>query len=127
MPSDNGERTADPKSGMTDKQMRMLRLAVIGMGVLLLLGFGLVIGRIVYLLNSPPPGGAAALAKRSPGTAPVNLPLPEGAAVKTMALSGQTLAVQFEGPHGQGIALIDITTGAILQRIELTPSASPKP
>jgi hypothetical protein len=96
----------------TPSQMRLLRIAVIVMGVILLLGFATVIGRIVYLLNTGPRPVGASL----PGTAeiaaplkaPPSIELPAGAVVKHMALSGNRLAIHYETPSGAGIRIIDI-------------------
>ena len=106
-----------------DAQMRKLRMAVIGMGALLLLGFATVIGRVVYLLNRTPvdPSSAAAV---NPASVPaeIKLALPAGAAVRTLFLSGNRLAVHYDAPSGAGITIIDLATGRAAQRIELTPT-----
>ena len=107
-----------------DAQMRKLRFAVITMGALLLLGFAVVIGRIVFLLNRAPPGDpAAAVPAMSDAALPadVRLALPAGATVRNLSLSGNRLAVHFDAPTGAGIAIVDLATGRAVQRIELAP------
>ena len=105
-----------------DAQMRKLRLAVIGMGAVLLLGFTTVIGRIVYLLNRPAVDPSI-VAATSPGPAPSDfrLPLPAGATVRNLSLSGNRLAIHFDGPSGPGIAIVDLATGRAAQRVEIVP------
>src|SRR5690606_42147961 len=56
MRDDPGSPAADPGGKMTgivlgDRQLKMLKVAVIAMGVILVLGFITVIARIVYLVN----------------------------------------------------------------------------
>lgn len=98
----------------TPSQMRMLRIAVIVMGVILLLGFATVIGRIVYLLNaSPRPAPVAsspAPAAIAPLATPPTVELPHGAVVKHLAISDHRLAIHFEAPSGAGIRIIDLAT-----------------
>ena len=103
-----------------DAQMRKLRLAVIGMGAVLLLGFATVIGRIVYLLNRPAvdPSIVAATASGAPPS-DIRLALPAGASVRTLSLSGNRLAVHYDGPGGAGIAIVDLATGRAAQRVEI--------
>lgn len=137
-PNDAGKEPTAPEGPtpmFTDSQMRKLKAAVIGMGIVLLAGFALIIGRIVYLLNRPPvdsAGDARAVATSPPspaatGTgvvAPTRLTLPDGAAVKHVSLSGNRLAVHYEAPSGQGIQILDLVTGRQVQRIEIVPEKS---
>jgi hypothetical protein len=48
-----GDSTGDatPPPMFSDKQLRRLKVAVIVMGLVLIVGFGVVIGRIIYLVN----------------------------------------------------------------------------
>jgi hypothetical protein len=126
-----------PTPMFTDAQMRKLKAAVIGMGVILLAGFALVIGRIVYLLNRPPVDASSN--QRAAITTPANpagpgatlatqaqLTLPEGAVIKHLSLSGDRIAVHYEAPAGQGIQILDLITGKPVQRIDITPGKSPR-
>ena len=121
----DGPTAAAIKPMFDDAQLKKLRFAVIGMGVLLLLGFAVVIGRIVYLLNRAPPVDAAAAVPASVASsglpADVRLALPVGATVRNLSLSGNRLAVHYDAPAGAGIAIIDLATGRAVQRIELAP------
>jgi hypothetical protein len=98
----------------TPSQMRLLRIAVVVMGVILLLGFATVIGRIVYLLNTAPKPVGARIQDGSeiaaPLTAPPSIELPTGAVVKHMALSGNRLAIHYESASGAGIRIVDIAS-----------------
>lgn len=116
MTSDTGPADdAGPKPMLSDRQMRQLRFAVVGMGAILLVGFAVVIGRIVYLFNRAPTAPTVS----TPGTPAIDIPLliPKGASIRTMALEGRQLAVHFEGSGQAGILIIDLATGAVRQRI----------
>ena len=120
-PESGGEPGIKPM--FDDDQMRRLKRAVIGMGVVLLLGFALVIGRIVYLLNRTSVDTAIA-SSTSPATTPADLKLalPAGAIVRNLSLSGNRLAVHYDAPSGGGIAVVDLATGKTTQKIELAPA-----
>jgi hypothetical protein len=111
-------RSTDPFS---PAQLRILKIAVVVMGVILVLGFAAVIGRIAYLVTrsgKPPAAQSATLAKN------VRLSLPDGAAVRSLALSGDRLAVHFDTPAGAGVAILDLLTGEPVTHIDLAPQRS---
>lgn len=101
---------AAPRPMFTPAQIRALKIAVIGMGVVLLAGFALVIGRIIYLVNSAP--SAEAVQRAAVAAAPAPLALPAGAVVRQIAISGNRLAVHYEAPSGAGLRVLDLATGA---------------
>jgi hypothetical protein len=90
---------------------RNLKIIVTVLAVLLFVGLAAVIGRIIYLASLPaaqPPPEAMAGAPIAPA---FSLALPAGAEVRSMALSGDRLAVHYEAAGTQGIAVIDLRTG----------------
>jgi hypothetical protein len=102
--------------GFTPSQLRKLKIAVVVMGVILIAGFAGLIWRIVYLINKGERTSAvSAIAKEA------RLPLPPGATVRNLALSGDRLAVHYDAPSGSGIALLDLVTGQPLARVDLVP------
>jgi hypothetical protein len=94
------------------------------MGVVLLLGFALVIGRIVQLMNrSSAAQDAQSAAPAAAGLAPeARLALPAGAVIRTMSLAGNRLAVHYDSPAGGGIAIVDLASGRVVQRIQIGPA-----
>lgn len=96
----------------TPSQLRLLRIAVIVMGVILLLGFATVIGRIVYLLNAspkPPPAASSTASEISASVATsAPIELPRGAIIRHVAISGNQLAIHYEAPSGAGIRIFDL-------------------
>ena len=112
----DSDSRATPAAMFTDVQMRRLKLAVIGMGLILILGFALVIGRVVYLLNRTDAPTASAPSK---SLADSSLMLPAGAVVRHVALSGNRLAVHYDAPAGAAIAIVDIASGSVVHRLKL--------
>ena len=98
------------------------------MALILILGFIAIIARIFYLSSRTPAQPPQAATSPSPTAAPLamgqiaaraRLELPRDAAIRSMALSGSRLAVQFEAPTGPGIAILDLESGKTLGRIEV--------
>ena len=98
------------------RQVRVLKIVVISLGILLLVGFGVVIGRIAYLALQPGRGQTTTAAPQS-----VNVALPSGAVIRQTAISGDRLTIQYETPAQSGILIVNLTTGRIISRIELAP------
>lgn len=102
----------------TPRQLRALKIAVVVMGIILIVGFAAVIGRIAYLVmrgNTFQPAAARPLVQSA------HLPLPPGATVRSMSLAGDRLAVHYDSPGGPAIVILDLVTGSTLSRIDLSP------
>jgi hypothetical protein len=104
-------------------QVRALKIAIVVMGVLIVAGLIVLIARVIYLASYP-----SRQAVPLPVIAPtIQLMLPAGAAVRNIALSGDRVALHYEAPGAPGIAVIDLTSGRLLSRVELaseTPSGA---
>jgi hypothetical protein len=116
-PSEPGEQAAIV---LGDRHLRLLKFAVIAMGVVLVLGFVAVIARIVYLVGR---GGetATSTAVSQPIRDAARLALPSGAVIRNLSLSGSRLAVHYDGPAGSGIVILDLVTGAPASQITIVP------
>jgi hypothetical protein len=115
-------------------QIRLLRRAVIGMGVIILLMFIAVIGRLAYLLTRPAAPqagvtvGASGPLALDPTAAPVlraiaadiALSLPTGAKVKSHTLSGNRTSIHYDGPTGEGIMILDLETGRAISHVRIS-------
>ena len=103
--------------------VRALKFAVVAMGIMIVLGLLTVIGRIVYLANQrgtqASPAGMVSSGTRLAATA--RLSLPQGAHIRQISLSGDRLAVHYEGPAGSGIAVVDLVSGTVLSRVDVVP------
>lgn len=101
--------------------VRALKFAVIGMGVLIVLGVLTVIGRIVYLANQGPRQASTVAVSGAKLAASPRLSLPAGAQIRQVSLSGDRMAVHYESASGNGIAVLDLVTGNVISRIEVVP------
>jgi hypothetical protein len=119
-----GETDSGPVPGtvFTKRQVRILKVAVIVMGVLLVGGFAFVLAAIVYQASHPAQDRATAI-NAVPGQRgrSIELPVPAGASVAGLSLDGNRLAVQLEGPSGPEIAVIDLASGKIVAHVKLKP------
>lgn len=102
------------------RQVRLLKLAVIVMGLVLVGGVVALLSVIVYQARQLGTTGADGAAAPAAG-APLELPLPPGADVSRLALDGDRLAVQVDGPQGREILVLDLKSGAVLARVRLRP------
>jgi len=107
------DNTPLPGTVFTPRQVRVLKIVVIVMGVLLVGGFAFVMAAIVYQASKLGPKTAAL-----PGLS-AELLIPQDATITSMALDGDRLALHLTSSTGPEIAVIDITTGKVLSRIKL--------
>lgn len=117
-PAEQVGRGVQAGDGADARQVRILKAVVISLGLLLLIGFGVVIARIAYLATQPGRGIGSATAVQD-----VNLALPPGAAIRHTAVSGDRMTLHYESPQQSGVVIINLTTGQIVSRISFYPEA----
>jgi len=113
------DNTPLPGTVFTPRQVRVLKIVVIVMGILLVGGFAFVMAAIVYqasklgekISDAPPPAAVSA--------PQAELVIPGDATITSMALDGDRLTLHLQTQAGSEIAVIDITTGKVLSRISL--------
>jgi hypothetical protein len=118
------DNTPLPGTVFTPRQVRVLKIAVIVMGILLVGGFAFVMAAIVYQaskLGGKTTGAPFPAAVSAPAAAESDLVLPENATIGAMALDGDRLALHLQTETGPEIAVIDVATGKVLSRIALKP------
>jgi hypothetical protein len=118
------DNTPLPGTVFTPRQVRVLKIAVIVMGVLLVAGFAFVLAAIVYQASRLGDKATPAVATVSPPMAEAlasELAIPIGAEVTTLALDGDRLAVHLRSQAGAEIAVIDVRSGKVLARVKLKP------
>ena len=117
------ETSPVPGTVFTPRQVRILKIAVIVMGILLVGGFAFVLAAIVYQASHPAQDVSPTAAQVVPGQGglSIDLPVAAGAAVTTMSLDGNRLAVHLNGTSGPEIAVIDLATGKAIARVRLKP------
>ena len=109
-----------PGSVFTPRQVRLLKIAVIVMGVLLVGGFAFVLAAIVYQASHPGQAGMATSA--SLDAAPrIDLPVGRDATVAAMSLDGSRLALHLTSAAGPEIVVIDLGSGKVVARVRLKP------
>lgn len=106
----------------TPRQIRILKIAVILMGILLVGGFAFVLAAIVYQASRPAQDKTAVSAALLPGkgTVMLDLPIPREAAVSGLALDGDRMAVTLGGAAPE-IVVIDLGSGDVVARVRLKP------
>ena len=107
------DNTPLPGTVFTPRQVRVLKIAVIVMGILLVGGFAFVLAAIVYQASK---GGQSGAAGRPAGLE-TDLPIPKDATVTALSLDGDRLALHLHSAAGAEIAVIDIRTGKTIARI----------
>ena len=113
------DNTPLPGTVFTPRQVRVLKIVVIVMGVLLVGGFAFVMAAIVYQASKLGPKTAAAPAPAALPGLSAELLIPQDANITSMALDGDRLALHLNSSTGSEIAVIDVTTGKVLSRIKL--------
>jgi hypothetical protein len=111
------DNTPLPGAVLTSRQVRVLKVAVIVMGILLVGGLALVLAAIVYQASSG--GQSSTTAPAEPVSA--ELQIPKDATVGSLALDGDRLALHLKSSAGPEIVVIDLDTGRTLARIRLKP------
>jgi hypothetical protein len=101
--------------------MRALKALVIGMGILIVLAFGLLVYGLVKRSAEPVASSAATGAVVHP-YGPVAIALPPGARLVDTQASEGRLLVQLELAGGvRRVLVLDLASGALVGSIELKP------
>jgi hypothetical protein len=119
------DNTPLPGTVFTLRQVKVLKIAVIVMGLMLVGGFAFVLAAIVYQASrggQSAPSAAAGAGTSGTGThAFSELPIPKDATVTSLALDGDRLALHLNSPQGGELDVIDLRSGKIIARIKLKP------
>ena len=87
-----------PGSVFTPRQVRLLKIAVIVMGVLLVGGFAFVLAAIVYQASHPRQAGMGGAVSLDAGHVPgIDLPVGKDGRLAAMSLDGNRLALHLTG------------------------------
>ena len=113
------DNTPLPGTVFTPRQVRVLKIAVIVMGLLLVGGFAFVLAAIVYQASGGGQSGGRAGASLQGMES--ELPIPKDATVTSLALDGDRLALHLNSPAGSEIAVIDLKTGKIVALVHMKP------
>ena len=113
------DNTPLPGTVFTPRQVRVLKIAVIAMGILLVGGFAFVLAAIVYQATRA--GQSTAGVGTPPAGIEAELPVPKDATITAMSLDGDRLALHLHSAAGSEIAVVDLKTGKLIARIRLAP------
>ncbi len=95
-----------------------MKAVVIGLGVLIFVALGLIAARLVMLASEGQSGHAVKAGL--PLQRAIDLAIPAGASVKSLSLDGGRLAVHYGVGAAQTIAVIDLGSGRVISRVEIT-------
>ena len=98
--------------------MQALKALVIGMGVLIVIGFVLL---VIGLANKFSKAGKA-------GFGETEVAVPDGCSVAETLAEGDRLFLRLEGPAARGcaqIVIVDLTDGGVRGRLRLAPAEAP--
>lgn len=110
-----------PGTVFTPRQVRVLKIAVIVMGLLLVGGFAFVLAAIVYQASRGGQDATIAPATAPMGGVETELLVGKDASVTALSLDGDRLALHLNSAAGPEIAVFDLKTGKIIARIKLKP------
>jgi hypothetical protein len=111
-----------PGTVFSGRQVRILKIAVIAMGILLVGGFAFVLAAIVYQASHAKQDVAVPLPAANLGATPmIELPVGPGADLTAMSLDGDRLALHLNGADGPEIVVVDLGSGKIVARVKLKP------
>jgi hypothetical protein len=112
-----------PGTVFNARQVRILKIVVIVMGLLLVGGFAFVVAAIVYqatrMDESDGVDRPAQVMEDQAGE--LGLDVPSGTRIEGVTLDGKRMAVHLSGPNGAEIAVIDVDKGRVIARIRLQP------
>ena len=111
-----------PGTVFSGRQVRILKIAVIVMGILLVGGFAFVLAAIVYQASHAKQDVVMPVPAANLGAAPIiDLPVGQGAGLTAMSLDGNRLALHLNGADGPQIVVVDLASGKIVARVKLKP------
>ncbi|MDJ0514194.1 MAG: hypothetical protein QNJ62_12205 [Methyloceanibacter sp.] len=123
---------------LTPRQVGMLKVAVVVMGIMLLAGLAALIVGMIYqaskignkpstpISSTPAPATVAApdpiaLEPTKPG-APHALDIPRNANVVSMSLDGHRLALHVRSRDAAEIVIVDLNSGRVVSRLKIEPA-----
>ncbi len=105
-----------PGTIFTLRQVQIMKVAVVVMGIILIAGFAFVVSALVYQSSQLGESTSRSATARDK-IQQLGLTLPGGMTLSHMALGDNRLAVHLKGPGVQEIRIIDLGTGEVVTRI----------
>jgi len=114
-----------PGSVFNQRQVRTLKIVVIVLGILLVLGFALLVAGLYY--EATKTGGQEdrpVAVKAPPAAGPggeVSIDVPAGASIERIAVDGGRVVLHIRGPQGEEVVILDPARGNVVTRLRLVP------
>jgi hypothetical protein len=115
-------------SGWTPAQIRLLKMTVIVLGILLVLGFMVLLAGLYHKIGKVPasktvPAAMGAALDTAPPERlpPLNIPLKRGEQLMNFISDQDRLILRLHAGDEDQFVIIDLTTGTEVQRITLKP------
>jgi hypothetical protein len=102
--------------GPLARNVRLLKAAVTIMGVMLVVGTIVLVAAIIWKASRLPAGSVAAAG----GFEALDIAVPAGAAVRSVTINGDRMAVTLEAAHEE-IIIVDLGRGEVVGRIRFAP------
>ncbi len=121
VPETENPKLQDQTGLNNPKTVRILQIAVVAMGIILVIGLITVLGRIFYLyfgMNKTP----SSISQHMSSGTTSSLTLPHGAQITSMSLYQNRLAIHFKAPSGNGIRVLNTQTGIVENTINISPA-----
>ena len=110
-----------PGTVFSARQVQILKIAVIVMGILLVGGFAFVLDAIVYEASRPKQDTAVTLPAEVGAVPIIGVPVGQGTAITGTSLDGNRLALHLNGSDGPEVVVLDLASGKVLARVKLKP------
>ncbi|MGI9426304.1 MAG: DUF6476 family protein [Hyphomicrobiaceae bacterium] len=108
MPDQDTLPSHDPTALLSQTHVKILKFAVVAMGVMIFVGLAVIIGRVIYLASSSDDPAPATVNTIVPAG---QISLPDGARVSQMTMNGDRLAIYYEAGEKSGLVILDLRTG----------------
>jgi hypothetical protein len=106
-----------------------LKFAVVAMGIMIVVGVAVVIGRIIYLAGTKPAtttaSAPAGLLRQGDSATLGQIGLPTGTHAKQVSLDGRNLVVLYEGSGLSGVIIVDAQSGQTISQLRFAPAGVP--
>ena len=111
------DRQAEHAGPLSPAGVTALKIAIVVMGVMILAGVALAIGRIVYLTSNPSPTQTKTGVVAGKPAPEHRLALPRGAQVEQASLDGNRLLVRYRAGGETGVVVYDLVQSRVVSRV----------
>lgn len=114
---DQHSKTAAEQGPLSPLGVRLLKIAIVVMGIMIVVGVAVAIGRIIYLASNTGSDNVATQSAPGPLAPRHTLSLPEGARITQTSLNGDRLLVRYVADGRTELAIYDLHQGRLLSTV----------